>query len=215
VIAGLLGATVLRFGPGSVATDAVFVALPLVGLAVGGLGAAGVGAGLSAAEAVVRSFREFALILCGAAGGGCVGAVAHALAGWTLEGLFGGEPAPLGGGLEGLVIGAAARLGYALSTPTREGGMATPHGGARLRTALATGLMCAAAAGVLGWSGRHLGAMSLDFMAQSFPGSQVGLEPLARLLGETEPGILTRVVISTWEGLFFGAGLALGLTRRP
>ena len=54
--------------------------------------------------------------------------------------------------------------------------------------ALLTGLACAVAAGMLGWSGRFLGAMSLDFMAQSFPGSQVGLAPLARLLGEQEPG---------------------------
>jgi DNA-binding winged helix-turn-helix (wHTH) protein len=215
VVAGLVGALVLRFGPGSAASNAVFVALPLVGFLAGGLGASGVGAGLSAAEAVIRSFRSLALVLCGAAGGGFVGAVAHALAGWTLQGLFGREPSPLGGGFEGLIIGAAAGLGYALSTPTREGGMATPHGRARVRAALLTGLVCAAAAAVLGWTGSHLGAMSLDFMARSFPGSQVGLEPLSRLLGETAPGAITRVVISAYEGLFFGAGLALGLTRRP
>ena len=32
-------------------------------------------------------------------------------------------------------------------------------------------------------TGSYLGAMSLDFMARAFPGSQVGLAPLARLLG--------------------------------
>ena len=69
--------------------------------------------------------------------------------------------------------------------------------------------------GDMGASGFHLGAMSLDFMAHAFPGSQVGLAPLARLLGEDEPGVVTRVAISGFEGLLFGAGLALGLTRRP
>jgi hypothetical protein len=80
---------------------------------------------------------------------------------------------------------------------------------------LASSACCALAAGVLGWSGSHLGAMSLDFMSRSFPGSQVGLEPLAHLLGEAEPGSLTRVAISTFEGAVFGAGLVFGLTRRP
>jgi hypothetical protein len=42
----------------------------------------------------------------------------------------------------------------------------------------------------------------------------VGLAPLARLLGEREPGLVTRLVISGGEGLMFGSGLVLGLTRR-
>ena len=61
----------------------------------------------------------------------------------------------------------------------------------------------------------QLGAMSLDFMARSFPGSQVSFEPIARLLGESAPGWLTRVAIGTGEGLAFGSGLAFGLTHRP
>ena len=57
--------------------------------------------------------------------------------------------------------------------------------------------------------------MSLDLMAQSFPDSQVGLGPLARLLGEVEPGLRVRLAVSTWEGLAFGTGIALGITYRP
>jgi hypothetical protein len=57
--------------------------------------------------------------------------------------------------------------------------------------------------------------MSLDFMSRTFPGSQVGLAPLARLLGEENPGMVTRTVISAYEGLLFGFGLVLGFTRRP
>jgi hypothetical protein len=91
--------------------------------------------------------------------------------------------------------------------------MAAPKGRARLIAVVATGLACAAACGLLALSGRYLGAMSLDFMAHSFPGSQVALDPLARLLGESRPGLVTRLVVSAGEGLMFGTGLTLGLTR--
>ena len=214
-IAGLLGGFVLRFGPGSTAGDGVLAMLPLLGTAVGGLAAAGIGAGLAAAEAAFRARRWLALALAGASSGLAIGATAHFLGRLVLEGLFGRDLSPLTGALEGLVLGGAVGLGYGLATPTAEGGMATPQGLSRVRVALLTGLACALAAGMLGWSGRFLGAMSLDFMAQSFPGSQVGLAPLARLLGEQEPGVVTRVAISVFEGLMFGSGLAAGLTRRP
>ena len=214
-VAGFLGGLVLRFGPGSTAGASVLAMLPLLGTAVGGVAAAGVGAGLAAAEAAFRARRRLALAAAGAASGLTVAAAAHLLGRLVLEGLFGRDLSPLTGAVEGLVLGGAVGLGYGLATPTAEGGMATPHGLARVRAALLTGLACGLAAGMLGWSGRFLGAMSLDFMAQSFPGSQVGLAPLARLLGEPEPGVVTRVAISAFEGLMFGSGLASGLTRRP
>ena len=214
-ITGFLGGLFLRFGPGSTADSGVLLMLPLLGTAVGGVAAAGVGAGLAAAEAGFRARRRLALAAAGALSGLAIGGTAHLLGRLVLMGLFGRDLSPLTGALEGLVLGGAVGLGYGLATPTTEGGMATPHGLARVRTALLAGFTCALAAGLLGWSGRSLGAMSLDFMAQSFPGSQVGLAPLARLLGEQEPGVVTRVVISVFEGLMFGSGLAAGLTRRP
>lgn len=57
--------------------------------------------------------------------------------------------------------------------------------------------------------------MSLDLLASAFPGSEVGLAPVARLLGEESPGAISRVVVSAWEGLAFGTGVILGLTHRP
>ena len=215
LLAGILGGLLLRFGPGSRAAEPVPVILGLIGLAVGGLGAAGVGAGLAAAEVLVRSFRAAALVVFGALGGGVVGAGAHLLALWMGQGLFGRDLSPIAGGFEGVVLGGAAGLGYALTTPRAEGGMAAPHGGERMRAVLVTGLCCAAAAVALASTGSYLGAMSLDFMAHAFPGSQVGLAPLSRLLGESEPGLRTSLVISGAEGLMFGSGLVLGLSRRP
>jgi hypothetical protein len=92
--------------------------------------------------------------------------------------------------------------------------MATPHGTERALAALAAGLCCAAAAVALTSLGRHLTAASLNLMARSFRGSQVGLAPLARLLGEPELGPLTRNVLAAYEGFVFGCGVIVGLTRR-
>jgi hypothetical protein len=63
-------------------------------------------------------------------------------------------------------------------------------------------------------AGAPLTGASLNAIARSFQGSQVGLAPLARLLGEPDLGPLTRAVVGGWEGLLFGAGVVLGFTRR-
>ncbi|HXV60180.1 MAG TPA: transcriptional regulator [Vicinamibacteria bacterium] len=206
---GLTGALLLRHGPGATAGPSVLVALPLVGLAVGGLGALGVGFGLSWAEALFRSNRGLALFMFGAAGGGTVAALAHFVGLYTVEGLFGRNLSPVGGGLEGLTMGGAIGMGYALATRMPEGGIARPRGRARLIAALTAGLAAALAGALLATTGYHLGAMSLDLMAESFPGSQVSLDPLERLLGSS-----MGVAISAYEGLLFGSGLVLGLTSR-
>jgi DNA-binding winged helix-turn-helix (wHTH) protein len=215
LVAGVLGGTVLWLGPGSHMTPTVPIVMGLLGMAVGGAGAAGVGAGLAAAEVLVRSWRRTSLAVLGALGGALAGALSHLFAQWTIQGLFGRDMSPIGGSFEGLVMGGAIGLGYALATPRPEGGMATPTGWARVRVALVTGVAGAVAALALAATGSQLGAMSLDFMARSFPGSQVSFEPIARLLGESAPGWLTRVAIGTGEGLAFGSGLAFGLTHRP
>jgi DNA-binding winged helix-turn-helix (wHTH) protein len=215
LLAGVLGGVVLWLGPGAHTVASVPIVLGLLGMLVGGAGAAGVGAGLAAAEVLVRSWRRTSLAVCGALGGGLVGSLSHVIGMWTVEGLFGRDMSPIGGGFEGLVVGAAVGFGYALATPRREGGMAAPAGGERLRVALLTGLAGAVAAAALAATGSHLGAMSLDFMARSFPGSRLTFGPIARLLGEDMPGLVTSVVIGAGEGLFFGAGLAFGLTHRP
>jgi len=216
LLAGLAGGAVVAMAPGSAAPPSLPVAFALVGAFVGGLGAAGVGAGLAIAEALARSARGLALVICGALGGGAIGGLTHIVGRWTLEDIFGHPLSAVGGGFEGLVIGGAAGLGYALSTPRPGGGgMATPRGAGRLRAALVTGACCAAAGIALTLSGGSLGGDSLVSLARSFHGSQVDLAPLARLLGETEAGPVTRTILSAYEGMLFGAGLVFGLTRRP
>jgi DNA-binding winged helix-turn-helix (wHTH) protein len=216
LLAGAAGGIAFLLVPESQARLDLILALGLVGAAAGAMGAAGVGAGLAAAEAIARSRRALALAAFGAAGGGFVGAIAHVLARALLSGVFGRELGALGGGLEGLVIGGAAGIGYAASTAfLADGGMAAPRGATRARTVLVTGLACAVAGVGLTLAGRHLISSSLDAMASGFSGSQVGLAPLARLLGEGTLRPITGAIISAFEGLMFGGGLAFGLTHRP
>ncbi len=214
LVGGGLGGLALVLAPGSSAPASVLVPLALVGALVGGLGAAGVGAGLAMAEALARSLRGLALVALGSLGGAVVGFAAHVIGRWTLAALFGHDLWMVGGGLEGLGLGAAAGLGYTLATPRPEGGMAAPRGGERVMAALVAGLCCALAGMALTWAGRSLAGASLNAMARAFQGSQVGLTPLARLLGEREMGPVTRTVMAAYEGLLFGFGLILGLTRR-
>src|SRR5436190_17077084 len=95
-----------------------------------------------------------------AAGGAMAGA---------LTGLFGHDLPALGGGLEGMAIGAAAGLGYAVSTPRpRGGGMATPHGLSRAGAALSAGACCAAAGSIVCLAGGHLVGTSLNLLAHAF-----------------------------------------------
>jgi DNA-binding winged helix-turn-helix (wHTH) protein len=215
-IAGALGGLTLLFVPTSHAAPSIVAALAVVGIVAGALAAAGIGAGLTAAEALARSQRPWALVGCGALGGGLVGFAAHHLARSVMGGLFGHDVAGIGGGVEGLVLGAAAGAGYAMATPRLPGGgLATPRGLARLQVSVITGIACGVAGLVLSLAGRRLVAASLDVMADAFSGSATGLAPLALLIGEQSVRPVTQTLISVFEGLAFGAGLAYGLTHRP
>jgi DNA-binding winged helix-turn-helix (wHTH) protein len=215
-LTGFLGGVVLRLGPGTDSPISLPMSLAVIGLFAGGIGAAGVGAGLAFAEAIARGLRGAALVLCGALSGGACGVVVSLAIRAILTGLFGRDLPALGGGLEGMAIGAAAGLGYAISTPRpRGGGMASPHGLSRAIAAFSTGACCAAAGSIICLAGGHLVGTSLNLLAHAFEGSHVGLAPLAALLGEADPGPLTGTLSGGLEGFFFGVGLITGLTRRP
>jgi hypothetical protein len=57
--------------------------------------------------------------------------------------------------------------------------------------------------------------VSLDAIVARFTASRVELARLGRPIGEDQLGPRTRTAIGFGEGLLFGAGLAVGLTRRP
>jgi DNA-binding winged helix-turn-helix (wHTH) protein len=213
IIAGTIGGLVLIAAPGSAAPLAVVPVLALIGGVCGAIGGAGVSAGLSTAEISARSRRGVALP-CGAAiGGALVGAFVHWTGRWTLAALV-GLTVPLGGTLEGLIIGGAAGVGYALSTHGA-GGLAAPTGYGRFLAAGLTAACCGAGALLLAAGGRPLVGGTVHAIARAAHGSQVTMTPLARLIGEPDFGPASQAVIAVGEGSMFGFGLALGLTRRP
>jgi DNA-binding winged helix-turn-helix (wHTH) protein len=213
-LAGLLGGLAMAALGGSGAPS-LLGALALVGALVAGAGAAGVGIGLASAEALVRSWRTAALVCLGAAGGALVGAVAREVVTGLLEALFGLGGLALGGGAEGLALGAAAGVGFGLTTRRVTAGLAAPRGRARAGTVMATALACALAAAGVSVVGGRLGAVSLDAIVERFAASRVELARLGGPFGEDGLGPMTRAALGFGEGLLFGAGLAFGLTRRP
>jgi len=140
--------------------------------------------------------------------------VAQLLGRWSLAALV-GLRVPIGGTLEGMVIGAAAGLAYALATSRAEGGVAAPRGRQRWHVALLVAAACGLAALVLSGAARPLVGGTIHLIAQASQGSQVKLSPIAAFIGEPDFGPVTRALIGTGEGAIFGLGLALGLTRRP
>jgi DNA-binding winged helix-turn-helix (wHTH) protein len=213
LFAGAVGGLILTAAPGSAAPLAVVPVLAVIGGCCGAAGGAGVGAGLSLAESIARSRRAIALMSGATVGGGLTGFAAQWLARWSLAALVGMHIA-VGGGLEGLAIGAAAGVGYSLATSRPEGGLAAPRGRRRLGAVGMTAAACGLAALALALAGRPLVGGTIHAIAQASLGSQAALTPIGRLIGEPDFGHVTAALVSTSEGALFGLGLALGLTRR-
>lgn len=214
VIGGATGGLILAAAPGSGAPVAVAAVLAVIGGCCGAVGGAGVGAGLSVAETISRSQRTISLICGAAVGGGLVGFAVQWLGRWSLAALVGAH-VDTGGGLEGLVIGGAAGLGYAVATSRAEDGLAAPRGRRRLSAAVLVAGACGLGALSVTLAGRPLVGGTVHAIAQESQGSQATMTPLGALIGEPDFGPITRAVIGTGEGALFGLGLALGLTRRP
>ena len=199
--AGGLGGLILAAAPGSVATIAIAPVLAVIGGVCGALGGGGVGAGLALAEPHARSQRVWACTAGAALGGGIAGVAVQWMARWGLAALVGVD-VEVGGGLEGVVIGGAAGMGYALATVRR------------LRSALLTGVLCGLAGLALTLAGSPLVGGTIHAIADAVEGSRATLAPLGRLIGEPDLGPVSRAILAFGEAATFGLGLACGLRRR-
>jgi DNA-binding winged helix-turn-helix (wHTH) protein len=135
----------------------------------------------------------------------------------------------VGGGLGGLIVGAAVKLlgvdGFTLLfghspagiTGAFEGlvlgcaaGLAAwlglRNGVARLRRSMAAAALIGGGGGaVIALLGGRLMAGSLDLLARTFPDSRLHLDPVSALFGEPGFGAVTRLVTSCLEGALFSA----------
>jgi hypothetical protein len=213
MLTGVVGGLILAAAPGSNAPFAIAAVLAVIGGACGAVGGTGVGAGIRSATAAARYPRTFALIAASAIGGGLVGAAVQWLTRWALLGLF-GISLPVGGGVEGVMIGGAAGMGFAIATRRTSEGWLTARRGQRLHAALVIALCCGLAGLALTLAGRPLASGTVDAIAKAASGSRATLAPLARLLGEPEFGPVSSATLGFVEGAMFGLGCALGLIER-
>jgi len=214
--AGSLGGFILVRSPLSDAPFTIVPVLGLLGAISGAVGAAGIAAGVGAAEAIARSRRGAAIIGGAAAGGLAIGAIALVATRWTLRSLVGVEVAHDGGPLEGLLLGAAAGLGYAATTRRPGGGgMAAPSGAARARTAIVVAVCTALAGLALSITGHPMVGGLINEIAQASSGSQLTRTPLGVLYQEPSFAGGTKMALAMLESGLFGLGFAAGLTRRP
>jgi len=214
IATGGVGGLILTVAPGSTAPIAIAPVLALVGGTCGAIGGCGVGAGLVFAEAAARAQRALELIVAASLGGGLVGVTVQWLARWSLASLV-GVHLDVGGGIEGLVIGAGAGLGFALATRNTRDGLAAPRGRQRWQAALITAAICGLAGLGLTLAGRPLAAGTINAIAHAADGSRATLAPLGRLIGEPDFGPVSGAIFGFAEGALFGLGLSYGLMRRP
>ena len=214
VAAGGAGGLILAAAPGSTAPIAIAPVLAAIGGACGAIGGAGVGLGLALAEAGGHSRRFVAMVVAGALGGGVVGLAVEWLARWGLAALIGVD-LDVGGGLEGVVIGASAGLGFAIATRQTPDLLPAPRSRTALQAALITGVACGLAGLLLTLTGRPLASGTIHAFAHAASGSRATLAPLGRLIGEPDFGPVSGSILAFCEGGLFGLGLAFGLLRRP
>ena len=213
IAAGGLGGLILAAAPDSTAPLAIAPVLAVIGGACGALGGGGVGAGLAVAEPIAPAQRILRLTIAAAVGGGLVGLAVQWLTRWALSALVGLDVA-VGGGVEGIVIGAGAGLGFALATRIMADGSLAARHGTRLLAVLLTALCCGLAGLGLALVGRPLASGTINAIAIAADGSRATLAPLARLIGEPDFGPLSSAILAFGEAAMFGAGLTLGLLRR-
>lgn len=201
--AGAIGGVILSAAPDSSAPLAIAPVLAVIGGACGALGGGGVGIGLHVANTSARDLGAVAQIVASAIGGGIVGVSVQWLATWAFAAVL-GLSIPIGGGLEGVVIGAAAGAGYVVASR-----MTT-----RSRAILIGALACGLAGLALGLGGRPLVGGTMHTIAIAADGSRAILAPLGRLIGEPDFGPVSRAILAFGEAATFGAGITFGLLRR-
>ena len=216
--AGIAGGLLLSVAPDNAAPLAIVPVLVLVGAGAGAVGGLGVGAGLAFAESSSRLRNAVGLTIGAAAGGAAIGMAVQWLMRWSLAAVV-GLNLPIGGAVEGLVIGAAAGVGYAIArrhkgTPLRRSGRPGPAARSRIHRAAVVAAFCAAGALALAWAGRPLVGGTLHVIAREARGSQISLTPLGRLIGEPGFGPVSQALIAAWEGGIFGFGVGIALLRR-
>ena len=201
-VAGIIGGLFYGFvgaahplGPGTGAASVLLVLMWLT-IAAALIGGAGVSFGIAAAGFVHD--RRWSIV-GGAVGGLVVGGVVKLLGLDAFNLLLGRSPGDITGGVEGLLLGGGVGVGAWLASR-----------GGSLRQGIAQGGAAGAVAGMLiPLTGGRLMGGSLDLLASHFPGSQLRLDQIGGLFGESGFGPISQTVTGGVEGFLF-AGCIVG-----
>lgn len=194
-----LGASPDPLHPSVGATSFLLVML-VVNMLAAALGGLGVGAGIGFAHRLAPP-RLLTTLAGGAIGGLLIGGVVKLLGVDAFRVLLGRAPNGIGGGLEGLVIGAAVGLGTHITLRRKHGWPSV--GGSAIAGAVA--------GAILPLLGGRLMAASLDSLAETYPNSPIDIDALGRWFGEDGFGRTAQIGMTALEGLFFGASVALAI----
>ena len=204
-LAGIIGGLFYGFagaaqplapGIGSASVLMVLVCLTVLAALAG---AAGVGIGIAAAGLASSRFNPWT-IAGAAAGGLVVGAFGKLLGLDAFNLLLGRSPGDITGAAEGLALGGAVGLGawiaanYSDPMPLR-------------RSMIIAGAAGAVAGMIIPLLGGRLMGGSLDLLARSFPGSQLRLDQIGALFGESGFGPVSQIVTGGLEGMLFAAAI--------
>lgn len=210
-MAGLIGGLIYGFAasaqPAQAGAASALLVLLSVAILLATVGAAGVSAGIAAANLLSERPWRWS-VAGGAAGGLVVGALGKMLGLDAFSLLLGQSPGNITGGLEGALLGTGVGLGIWLAHRRR-----VP----RFRDSALLGGLCGGLAGLLiALIGGRLLAGSLALLAQQFPNSRLPLQQIGGLFGETGFGPISQALSATLEGMLFGACMVgtIALARR-
>lgn len=210
-IAGLIGGLIYGLAaaaqPAQGGAASTLLVLLCIAILLATVGAAGVSAGIAAANALSERPWRWSVV-GGAAGGLVVGALGKMLGLDAFSLLLGQSPGNITGGAEGAALGAAVGLGIWL---------AHRRGTPRFRDAALLGGLSGGIAGLLvALLGGRLLAGSLALLAGQFPGARLRIDQIGGLMGETGFGPVSQALSATLEGALFGACVTgvIALARR-
>ena len=201
-LGGLFYGTVITTGGTSLLVMILLVA------ALGVLGAAGIGLGMGAGIAW-RGDGPAARIGGGAMGGALIGACGHILGRDGLLAFTGIAIGRITGPFEGLLLGGAAGLSAWIAAKKSWPGR---------RVVPAAAAMGAGTGTIISLSGGALLGRSLLFLQAEFPGSELDLDRVGQMFGDTAFGAGAQWATSALEGALFCACIAFAARqayRRP
>lgn len=200
----MLGAAlaIARHAASFEATTTILVLMSL-GAIAGAFGGFGVSAGIVIMQNISYRHSHWWSVAGGAMGGFGIGGLLNILGVDILRALFGQNLSGITGALEGAVIGFGLSLGITLA-----GQINNRYGWLKVLGA-ALGAMLGAI--ILTTIKGNLFSGSIEAIARSFADSQINLETLASLFGETHIKMIPRLVLGAVEGFLFGGFMAAGM----